>query len=287
MVNDVQTAASAAELEIDIGDIDVGERLRGIDPNHAQVLAVSMSQRGQIAPVMVRRRAGRKGARYALVAGAHRLEAANLLSWRTIKAVLFEGSETEALLAEIDENLIRHELTPLDRATFMAERKRIYEELHPETKHGGDRRSEGFQNDTVSLWSFTKDTAERCGLHQRTIERAVQIATKLSAEAKRRVAGTWLAHKQGELLALCALTPEEQKLTLDLLLAPEPSAKTVEAAAKVVKGVRDEVRSSTDRQVEKLKEAWARAGAPAQRAFLDFLRETGALSGKPQLEEVA
>ncbi|MDG3444501.1 ParB/RepB/Spo0J family partition protein, partial [Nitrospirillum amazonense] len=226
------------------------------------------------------------GPRYALVAGGHRLAGANILSWTTIKAKLVEGTETELRLAEIDENLARVELVAFDRAKFLAERKRLYEELHPETAHGGDRRSAEFQNDTLSLWSFAKDTAEKCGLTARTIERAVRIATKLTPEVKKRIPGTWLADHQGELLALTKLEPAHQLQALDLLLSPQPTVKTVEAARKVVQGVKEEAKSDTDRQLEKLTEAWARAGAPARRAFIEHLRATGALE-QPKLEQVA
>lgn len=41
----------------------------------------------------------------------------------------------------IDENLCRAEMSPAKRASQTARRKAIYIELHPETSHGGDRRS--------------------------------------------------------------------------------------------------------------------------------------------------
>ena len=39
-----------------------------------------------------------------------------------------------ALLAEIDENLCRAELSAAERALHLAARKRLYEALHPQTK---------------------------------------------------------------------------------------------------------------------------------------------------------
>lgn len=283
-----ETAIKADELpfDVEIGDIEYSDRLRDIEPAHAMLIAVSMRERGQLTPILVRRRPGKKGQPYILVAGGHRIEGANLNGWTKIKAVLFTGTEAEARLAEIDENLIRHELSAFDRATFMAERKRLYEEIHPDAKHGGDRRSAEYQNDTVTVWSFAKDTAERCGLTSRTIERAVQIATKLAPAAKARIPGTWLAKKQGELIALSHLTPEQQLQALDLLLSPEPSVKSVEAARKVVQGVRDQVKPEAEKQFDKLADAWDRAGAPARRNFVEFLRKAGALD-QPQLEQVA
>ena len=43
-----------------------------------------------------------------------------------------------AELAEIDENLVRGKQAPAQEASAIFRRKAIYEELHPETKHGGD-----------------------------------------------------------------------------------------------------------------------------------------------------
>ena len=41
-----------------------------------------------------------------------------------------------AEMAELDENLMRRELTVLQRAEMLARRKQLYEALHPEAKRG-------------------------------------------------------------------------------------------------------------------------------------------------------
>lgn len=40
------------------------------------------------------------------------------------------------VLAEIDENLIRRDLTPAQRTKLTAKRKAAYEVVHPETRNG-------------------------------------------------------------------------------------------------------------------------------------------------------
>jgi ParB family transcriptional regulator, chromosome partitioning protein len=52
------------------------------------------------------------------------------------------GRKIIAELAEIDENLVRSQLTPAQEASAIFRRKAIYEELQLETKRGGDRRSD-------------------------------------------------------------------------------------------------------------------------------------------------
>ncbi|SDH29625.1 ParB N-terminal domain-containing protein, partial [Roseospirillum parvum] len=188
-----------------LSDVDVGDRLRAVDEAYAHLLAENIAEVGCLRqPIEVRRLTAKT---YRLIAGAHRLRAAELLGWSDIPAFVYQGSDEAARLREIDENLVRHELNPLDRAVFLAQRKEVYERLHPEAKRGGDRRSEAAadQTDTMSVWSFSRDTAERCGLTDRTIRRAVSIATGLAPDVRRALVGTPLARAQKELLDLARL----------------------------------------------------------------------------------
>lgn len=249
------------------GDVDYGDRLRQIDEARADLLAQNIREVGMLRqPIEVR--ATLRGRPYLLVAGGHRLRAIEILGWDEIPAFVYEMTPDEARLAEIDENLVRHELNPLDRAVFLAERKALYERLHPEYANGGDRRSTKFQTDIVSVWSFARDTAEKCGLTDRSIRRAVTIATGLSPQVRGRLAGTWLSQKQSELLALVKLAPAEQESALDLLLSETPQARTVDQATRLVRGGRASAEPDADQALSKLMRAWRDAPPPVKRAFL-------------------
>jgi hypothetical protein len=84
-------------------------------------------------------------------------------------------SADQARVAEIDENLIRADLTPSERAVHHAERKALYLKLHPETKHGGapGKAGGGKKAKDAKLVSFVKDTAKKTGKAKRTIARDV------------------------------------------------------------------------------------------------------------------
>ena len=62
-----------------------------------------------------------------LVVGNHRVAAARMLGWTTIRATIKDLDELDAELAEIDENLRRTELTVLEQADHLLRREQILE----------------------------------------------------------------------------------------------------------------------------------------------------------------
>ena len=147
---------------------------------------------------------------FALVAGAHRLEAARRLGWAHIEALIVEGTPDEVRLIEIDENLARAALTVLDRARFLAARERIYLRLYPERRRGGDRKSieyaEENQSPKFGLRSFPEAAMERTGLSRSSLYRAVEIGKGLDDQAARDLAGTGLADREGDLHVLSRMS---------------------------------------------------------------------------------
>jgi ParB-like nuclease domain len=120
-------------------------RLRKIRPETVDELAESILQQGLLHPIRLRPRS-HNGSGYILIAGQHRLEAARKLHKRKlgpdhIRAEIVDDLDANAaLLAEIDENLLRADLSPIERALHVARRKELYELEHPKTVHGGDRK---------------------------------------------------------------------------------------------------------------------------------------------------
>ena len=197
-----------------------------------------MSETGLIQPVVVRRHPSGNGLK--LVVGGHRHRGSQIIEWDEIPAILIEATDDEARQIEIDENLARKELTALERAEFLAERKRVYETLHPETANGKAKKPKTEKGKVANLATFarfSKDAAKSTGLGERTIQRSVELAGKLAPEAVAAIRGTKVADNQAQLQALAELEPEQQLAVARAIAAGASTvAKAREAAGLVPPG---------------------------------------------------
>ena len=171
---------------VSISEIKISPGRRNVEPDGVKDLAKSISEVGLLNPITIT-------ADHTLIAGCHRLEAAKLLGWTEIECTVCDVSGLLAELAEIDENFVRVKLSPIEFGDLLLRRKEIYEELHPETKHGGDRKSDEIkiakcQHDSAK--SFVKDTAEKLGVNPSTVHRELQTAKNLTPEAKEIIRGS-------------------------------------------------------------------------------------------------
>ena len=261
--------------KIQIDKIDASHRLRPIDPAHAEVIALSILEVGLKQPIVVRPHPAPGEYEYELVIGAHRLHALKATAYRSLEVgtqvQIEELDDSHAKLVEIDENLARHELNALDRAVFMLERKKLHEQLYPESAHGKARKSKA-QEKTQTLHLFSKGfaaaTAARVGLSKRTIQLAVQIAEKLDPEAIAALRGTDIETNQRELLALAALDPFTQRQVAGSIR--EGKGKTT-AKALVSLGLTQAtpVCDPQARLYAILLDAWTKADKVTRAQFLD------------------
>lgn len=189
-------------MKLYIADIEVGARKRKLDESKVQSLAESFTSIGQLQPITVSR--GDYGT-YRLIAGLHRLEAAKLIGWEAIQATEFEGDAVAVELAEIDENLMRNDLTVLERGEHLARRQELVG-----FKRGGDRRSDEFQSATVAVRKTTNELAHEIGLSERSARRSIQVARNIVPEVKDAIRNTEIANSTTQLLELARLAPEKQ-----------------------------------------------------------------------------
>ena len=180
-------------MKVQISQIKVNKGRREANPEAIQELADSISQVGLINPITIDQE-------YTLIAGLHRLEAAKRLDWTEIECTVSSLDGLLAELAEVDENVVRKDLSAVEYSDLLLRRKEIYEMLHPETKNGGDRKSEKIRfakcnSDSVAK-PFIKDTAEKLGVHPATVARQIQTAKNLTPEAKDIIRDTGRSRKR-------------------------------------------------------------------------------------------
>ncbi len=258
--------ATEVVTSIPLTDIKVGDRLRKIDHAHAAMIAESIRLHGRvIEPITVHME---KKGQYTLIAGAHRLEAAKLAGLTTIPATIYEQlSKTIVRLMEIDENLCRHELSALDRAVFLSERKKLYEEMYPETI-AGVAGAVGKHNPANAMFAFAENVAETIGLSRRTIEMAVKLCRDLIPEVRERLSGTPIARNQSELLALAKRTPDEQRKIIDVLTREQTPCQSVKAALTEVFQKTINTPDPNEELLRRLKDLWERAPQAVRKSFV-------------------
>jgi ParB family transcriptional regulator, chromosome partitioning protein len=266
--------------KVTLADVKVDRRLRPVSDAGVQSILASVSEIGRIKdPVHVRKtKAG-----LVLLAGGHRMAAYAALGIAEVEAWVWSGiTNDHAKMIEIDDNLAGAEMGPLDTAVFLAERKRVYERLHPETVHGGDRKSVAFKNqvDIVSVRSFVAATAEKFGLSDRHVRRLVEAGEKLGIDSARlRNIPRQITLK--DLIEIAKVgEPVERYAIVDALR--EGKAKSAAEARRVFKAAQSGVEPAPKDPVEAafkdLSTRWARAPMAAKRRFVaEFFEELGLL----------
>jgi hypothetical protein len=138
-----------------------------------------------------------------LVAGQHRLKACERLEWDFIPAIFLDNDTAiDREMWEIDENLIRAELTPSEEAIHLKRRKELWEKKQLNLDNLA--RFEGRGNK-----GFSAETADATGKSQRSVNRSIQRADKIAPDVLRVVAGTAL--DTGSSLDKIARLPVEQR----------------------------------------------------------------------------
>ncbi len=222
-------------MRVSISEIKINSGRREADPDGVQELVDSISKVGLLNPITIDQE-------HTLIAGLHRLEAAKLLGWTEIECNVSSLEGLLAELAEVDENVVRKGLSAVEYSDLLLRRKEIYEALHPETKNGGDRKSEKIRIakcNSDSAKPFIQDTAEKLGVHPATVARQIQTAKNLTSEAKDIIRDTGTKITKKDALKLSRLEPERQKEAASQLAAGEiksmaeyPSAPAEEPPAE-------------------------------------------------------
>lgn len=160
---------------------------RPINSANVEALASSIVDIGLINPIRVRANSDD----WEVIAGGHRLEAHKSLGLVEIVCDVVEDNEEHAETARIDENVIRQELSAVDRARDLARRKELYLIAHPETERGKGNLKE-FRNLEASERAphFEAAVAEATGKSRSAVAAEVYRGQKVIDEVLDMLRGT-------------------------------------------------------------------------------------------------
>lgn len=214
-------------MRIKIGQIDQTERLRQVDPTWVRTMAERIEAGDRLPPIEVVERDGR----YRLIAGAHRTAAHVAAGLDEIEAEVRPASDfksdAEIRLREVQENLVRYELTALDRAVHLATWKECHEAIFGAPKPGRKSRQSSATNSSLIdeespearfAGSFSEAAAKALGISERSIRVAVQVANGISAEVRQKIALAPIANVMSELIHLSQQEEGRQKRIAKLIL---------------------------------------------------------------------
>ncbi len=122
--------------------------------------------------------------------------------------VTVDGPAVQLELSEIDENLIRAEFSPIQRADCHARREEILKALGYVAEHGGDRRSSG-QAD--HLESYADSTATKLGVSARSVRRDLHRAKSIGSEIRGVLDKATDSLTGAQLDRIAKASPEQQR----------------------------------------------------------------------------
>jgi ParB family transcriptional regulator, chromosome partitioning protein len=256
---------------VSIDLIEVADRLRPVSEAGVESLVASITELGVMKdPIHLRQK---KGGKLVLIAGGHRLEAARRLGWAEVSAQIWdEVTDDWARLMEVDDNLAGAEMNALDTAVFLAERKRVYEKLHPETRRGvAGAMGRWDATDMMSVASFSTATAEKFGLTDRHVRRMIAVGSALDRRDLCQLRGAPRPVTLADLQVIAkAKSNDERSHIVDALgagTAKSAGAARAEFTARSM-GIQPTIKDPVETAHLALSALWARAPKAAKRRFV-------------------
>lgn len=241
---------------VHVDSVDVGERHRPLDQGAVARLAESMASIGLQNPIQVYQGDGEEVC--TLVAGYHRLRAAESLDWPVIPCIHVDLDDIDRELFEIDENLIRHDLTEAEEAAHLARRKELFE-LRESGKTFPTLTGRGHKG-------FAQDTADKTGQSKRSVNQKIARAEAIPNVSS--LSGTSL-DKGVELDALAKMDAEERDSLMARAIAGESvSARGPESPPD---GTPKSTVEVSNKNRKALQNAWNKAPAEDREWFLEWI----------------
>ncbi|MGB3760479.1 MAG: ParB N-terminal domain-containing protein [Rivularia sp. (in: cyanobacteria)] len=205
--------------KVSIEKIKYGSNRRPINDEKVEQLKKSIELNGLLNPITVDHN-------FNLIAGLHRLTALILLGFKQVECnIVTYDSDENARLAEIDENLIRNELEPLERGRLVLEREKILVKLGMRAKAGDNqytlKASENGSEIISPPAKTTQELAKQAGYSERSWQHDKQIARDIAPKIQKIIQKTPIADKKTTLLLIARTGRKERILAEKALKACE------------------------------------------------------------------
>lgn len=174
-----------------------------------------------------------------LIIGRHRFLAFQKLGLARIPGIVLSLDLIREQIAELDENLVRRNLSVLERGLTLKKRKELYESLFPETKRGCYARGKNEICDVNEKRpAFARKISAEREISARTAQRLIQIVGRLSGETIRLIKNHPVANRQKDLARISEMNVDSQESIAKIL-----SEKKLPSLKKAVEksGVSDPV----------------------------------------------
>lgn len=185
-------------------EIVIPPRLRsGVNEESVAALMQSIGRIGLRTPLTVRWDKTSDEDSIVLVAGRHRLEACKRLGMELVDCIVFHGSEVDARLWEIAENLHRADLTAIERAEHVAEWVRLSEETVIPAQVGPKLPTKANPRGAGRPESGVNAAVRELGIARTQAQRSVKIAA-IPSEAKEAAKAAGIDDNQSALLRVAS-----------------------------------------------------------------------------------
>lgn len=264
--------------ELPVKDIVMRDRRRPVSAAGVAAIRASIEELGVMQDPIHVRKVPHRGGEYVLMVGAHRLTAAIEMGWETIPVTCWKCNDDFAALMELDDNLAGAELSNLDKALFLAERKRVYERIHPEAKAmtGADLVAKRWNTAELgSVVSFADSIADAMGITPTQIRKICRAGMSLDPRDVQllRKAPKPVALKDLLEISKIAETGERYHVVEALSTGGAKSASEARKAWKQKKGEAPAPANQTEQAFARLSDAWKRAPKAARARFLETFAE--------------
>jgi 16S rRNA G966 N2-methylase RsmD len=215
----------------------VGPRFRKVDNGSIIQLAESIHLSGLLQPIIINKD-------NMLIDGNHRLHAVKSLGWDEIDCIIKNIPELEADLIQIDTNLCRNDLSPLQQAIHIQKRSEILDILGKRKKLGDNQHNRVSHHATPT--KTAKQISSEMGVSRGDYYRKLKLANDLSQHTKDKLIDSQWGTSTSALLQLAKEPNHIQNLVSDKLIETY-NGRTISNLDRIIRTEIHSVKVSIDK----------------------------------------